>query len=256
MQLGEDFNPEVGFLNRLGGYRFYETTVMRYVRKQEWPWFRQWNPHVSYRAYYGRDDFYQSGQFHIDFTEIEFSSGARFGPEFNHFHEGLQEPFAIADSVILAPGGYDWTSIGLDWSTNPSANLSMSLRGDFGPFYTGTRNGGSVTITARKGAAISSSLLVDYQDVKLDEGHFTRSLVGLKAAYFFTPRVFIQTLTQFNNQQKIWTANARFGWLNTAGTGLFVVFNDGEQADGFFSWQRPKSRSLVVKYTKQIGTGM
>lgn len=256
VQLGEDFNPEVGFLNRLGGYRFYETTVMRYVRKKEWPWFRQWNPHVSYRAYYGRDDFYQSGQFHIDFTEIEFSSGARFGPEFNVFHEGLQEPFAIADSVILAPGGYDWTSIGLDWSTNPSANLSMTMRGDFGPFYTGTRNGGSVTITARKGAAISSSLLVDYQDVKLDEGNFTRSLVGLKAAYFFTPRIFIQTLTQFNNQQKIWTANARFGWLNTAGTGLFVVFNDGEQADGFFSWQRPKSRSLVVKYTKQLGTGM
>jgi hypothetical protein len=91
--------------------------------------------------------------------------------------------------------------------------------------------------------------------VKLDEGDFTRSLVGLKAAYFFTPRIFIQTLTQFNNQQRIWTANARFGWLNTAGTGLFVVFNDGEEADGFFRWQRPRSRSFVVKYTKQLGTG-
>ena len=131
----------------------------------------------------------------------------------------------------------------------------MTLRGDFGPFYTGTRNGGSVTVTARRGASLSSSLLVDYQDVKLDQGEFSRSLVGLKAAWFFTPRVFIQTLTQYNNQQQIWTANARFGWLNTAGTGLFIVFNDGEQADGFFSWQRPLQRSLIVKYTRQIGTG-
>ncbi len=255
VQLGEDFNPEVGFLNRQGGYTFYDVNLMRFYRNTNWAWFRQWNPHVSYRGYFGRDDFYQSGQFHIDFSEIEFSSGARFGPELNVFHEGLQQPFAIATDVVLPTGSYDWASLGLDWTTDPSANLSMVMRGDFGPFYTGTRNGGSVTITARRGATISSSLLVDYQDVRLDEGNFTRSLVGLKAAYFFTPRIFVQTLTQFNNQQQIWTANARLGWLNTAGTGLFVVFNDGESADGFFSWQRPKARSLVVKYTRQIGTG-
>lgn len=254
MQLGEDFNPEVGFLNRSGGYSYYEASLMRFYRKKEWAWFRQWNPHLTYRGYFGRDDFYQSGQWHVDFSEIEFASGARFGPELNIFHEGLQQPFAIASDVVLPEGSYNWPSLGLDWSTNPSTPLSMVMRGDFGPFYDGTRNGGSVTITARKGATISSSLLVDYQDVRLDEGSFTRSLVGLKAAYFFTPRIFVQTLTQFNNQQQVWTANARLGWLNTAGTGLFVVFNDGESADGFFSWQRPKSRSLVVKYTRQIGT--
>jgi hypothetical protein len=33
------------------------------------------------------------------------------------------------------------------------------------------------------------------------------------------------------------------------------VFNDGEEADSFFRWVRPQSRSLVVKYTRQIGTG-
>lgn len=256
LEIGENFNPEVGFLSRPAGYRFYDINFMRYVRKQEWSsWFRQWNPHVNYRGYYGLDDFYQSGQFHIDFSEVEFSNGGRFGPEVNVYHEGLQQDFAIADDVILKPGSYDWTTIGLDWTTDPSRSLSMVMRGDFGPFYTGTRNGGTLTLTARHGATISSSLLLDYQDVKLDEGAFTRSLVGLKAAYFFSPRIFIQTLTQFNNQQKIWTANARFGWLNTAGTGLFVVFNDGEVANSFFSWERPRSRSLVVKYTKQFGTG-
>jgi len=46
-----------------------------------------------------------------------------------------------------------------------------------------------------------------------------------------------------------------FGWLGTAGTGLFVVLNDGEEADGFFRWARPQSRSLVLKFTRQLGTG-
>ena len=33
MQVGPDFNPEVGFLNRTGGYRYYEVSAMRLVRR-------------------------------------------------------------------------------------------------------------------------------------------------------------------------------------------------------------------------------
>jgi hypothetical protein len=255
VQVGDAFNPEVGFLNRFGGYRFYEATLMRYVRKPEWAWFRQWNPHVSWRRYEGLDGFYQTGQVHVDLTEIEFNDGARFGPELNVYHEGIQEPFAIAPGVVLPPGSYDFAGIGLDWSSDPSAPLSFVLRGDFGPFWNGTRNGGNLQVTARRGASVSSSLVLDYNDVVLEQGAFIRSLIGYKLAVFLTPRVFVQTLTQFNNQQRIWSANIRFGWLSTAGTGLFVVFNSGEEADGFFRWVRPQTRSLVVKYTYQFGTG-
>jgi hypothetical protein len=66
--------------------------------------------------------------------------------------------------------------------------------------------------------------------------------------------VFVQSLVQYSNQARAWTANARFGWLNTAGTGLFIVLNDGEEADGFTRWTRPQTRSLAVKYTRQFGT--
>jgi uncharacterized protein DUF5916 len=256
MQVGEDFNPEVGFLNRTAGYRFYEVSAMRFVRKESLAWLKQWNPHVTYRGYYGvEDDFYQSGQWHVDLTEMELASGGRFGPEYNLFHEGLQKPFTIAPGVTLPAGSYDYSVIGLDWSTNPSAPLSFTLRGDFGPFYNGTRNGGNIALTYRQGASFTSSLLVDYNDVRLDQGSFTRSLVGTRLGYYFTPRVFLLSLVQYNNQARAWTANARFGWLNTAGTGLFVVFNEGQEADGFFRWVQPQSRSLVVKYTRQLGTG-
>jgi hypothetical protein len=74
-------------------------------------------------------------------------------------------------------------------------------------------------------------------------------------AYFFTPRLAVQSLTQFNDQDRIWTANVRLSWLNTAGTGLFVVFNDAEEASGFFTWRRPHTRAFTVKFTRQFGTG-
>ena len=91
--------------------------------------------------------------------------------------------------------------------------------------------------------------------MRLDQGRFTRELIGARVAYFFTPRVFLQSLTQYSNQARAWNANARFGWLNTAGTGLFIVFNDLEQAGGFLDWKRPQTRVFTIKYTKQFGSG-
>jgi uncharacterized protein DUF5916 len=252
--VGSNLNPEVGFLNRQGGYRYYEATIMRFVRPG-WTWLKDWNPHTSYRGYYNLDGSWLNAQFHVDLTELELANGGKFGPELNVFHEGLKAPFEIAPNVVLPIGSYDYAVVGLDWATNPGAPLSFVLRGDFGPFYDGTRNGGNVVFTYRQGATLSTSFTFDYNDVRLNEGSFTSQLIGTRLAYFFTPRVFAQSLVQYNNQQRVWTANARFGWLGTAGTGLFIVFNDGEEAEGYFRWTRPQTRSVIVKFTRQIGTG-
>src|SRR5207247_9154664 len=113
------------------------------------------------------------------------------------------------------------------------------MHSDAGLFYNVTRRGGSVTLAARHASSLTTSLLVEYTDVCLDQGTFTRTLTAARIAYFCTPRVLLQTLVQYSNQARAWTANVRFGWLGTAGTGLFVVFNEGQEADGFFQWHRP-----------------
>jgi len=251
LQVGEDFNPEVGFLPR-AGYRFMEGSLFRIIRTPGIPWMRQWNPHITLREWRGFDWEHQSNYYHFD-PEFDFSSGGRLGPELDIQGETLVEPFEIADGVFLAPGRYDWVFNAWDFDTNPSAPFSIVSRLELGGFYSGTKYGGVVTFTLRPSAAFTSSLLVDYQDVNLDEGDFTRSVLGLKLGYFFTPRISVQTLVQYSNQAQVWTANARFAWLNTAGTGLFVVFNDAEEAEGVASWTRPQARSFTIKYTRQLG---
>ncbi|WP_396208072.1 DUF5916 domain-containing protein [Gemmatimonas sp.] len=255
-QIGEDFNPEVGFMSRPAGYRAMDATAMYLWRKPEWGWFRQWNPHVSYRGFYDIEDgFKQTGYWHLDLTEIEFANSTKFGPEWNISQEGLKVPFEISPGVVLPAGEYQWGTLGFDYTTDPSENITATGRFDFGNFWTGTRNGGSGTLTMRRGATFSGSLTVDHNDVRLPQGNFKRTLQAVRLNYFFTPRIFVQTLTQYNNQQRIWSANVRFGWLNTAGTGLFVVLNDGRDATGFFNWVQPQQRSLFVKFTRQFGTG-
>lgn len=255
LQVGDAFNPEVGFMSRPAGYRFDELMVMRLVRNASWQQVRQWNPHISLRRYVGTDGFLQSTWAHIDVTEVEFNGGGRFGPDINVYSEGLQAPFEISPGVILQPGQYTFSLPGLDWGSDPSAPLSFLTRIEVGQFYSGTKKGGNIAVTARKGAAFSSALTFDHQDVKLPEGDFVRDLVGVKLAYFFTPRIFVQSLTQYNDQAEIFTANVRFAWLRTANTGLFVVLNDGEQAESFTNWRQPIARSITVKYSYQLGSG-
>ena len=125
IQVGRGFDPQVGFLNRGGGYRFYEGTVMWKKRFPGVPWLKDWHPHVGYRGYYGLDGYWQEGRIHLDITEVSLANGAMIGPEVNIEHQGLQQPFAIASNVTLPVGSYDYTSLGLDFGTNPSARLEL-----------------------------------------------------------------------------------------------------------------------------------
>ena len=55
---------------------------------------------------------------------------------------------------------------------------------------------------------------------------------------------------QYSDQVDQWSTNLRLGWLDTANTGLFIVYND---VQGFDTLQGPQGRSLIIKYTRQFG---
>ena len=118
-----------------------------------------------------------------------------------------------------------------------------------GGFYTGHRKGGSLSLTARPNDKLNLGLRFGYNDVRLREGNFQVSLVGLRLAYAFTPRIYLQSLTQYNHQSESLSANIRFSWLGPAGTGLFVVFNEGRTTGEPSGVQE---RALVVKFTRQV----
>ena len=75
----------------------------------------------------------------------------------------------------------------------------------------------------------------------------------LNGSYSFTPRLYLQANLQYNDDTENLGTNIRLGWLDTAGTGLFIVYNDTDHR-GLFDrtgiMPGPQQRQLVIKYTK------
>jgi len=255
-QVGSQFNPEVGFVNRRA-YRHVNARVLRHVRTESVGWFREFRPHISWTQFWSLGGFSESYLVHVD-NHFAFENGAFFQlPGFNMTGEGLEEPFEIREGVVIPAGSYD----NLDWefraNTNRSAPLSVSGGWAWGGFFSGTRFGPNASLVYRFRDRLSASVRVNYFDVdldlpgQLDGGAFTTSVVSFNGSYAFTPRMYLQANVQYNDDTENVGTNIRFGWLNTAGTGLFIVYNDAEflgdlALTGLPS--RPLQRQLVIKY--------
>ena len=87
-------------------------------------------------------------------------------------------------------------------------------------------------------------------DVDLSGGAFVTNLISSRVSYSFTPRVYVQALLQYNDRADLWSSNVRFGWLNQANTGLFVVYND-TQGLVDSTLLRP-DRSLTIKFSRLV----
>ena len=261
-QIGSEFNPEVGFVNR-SAYRYISGRVLYHLRTEGVDWFREFRPHISGNSFWSLGGFNESYYVHID-SHFAFENGAEIHlPGWNLTGEGLDAPFQIRDEgdlpdggrgpIIIPVGTYNNQELLFVANTNRSAPLSVSAGVTFGDFYSGTRSSPYGSVSYRFRDRLTTSVSMNYFDVKLDEGSFTTSLVRLTGSYSFTPRIYLQANLQYNDDSKNLGSNIRLGWLDTAGTGLFIVYNDTEflgDIDPLGFRSGPRQRQLVIKYTK------
>ena len=132
--------------------------------------------------------------------------------------------------------------------TNANKPISFSGRSLIGGYFGGHRITHSGTLKVRFGD-FNSSFTLSHNNLNLPNGDVTAIVSGARLSYSFTPRMFIQSLIQNNNVSNITSVNARFGWLQNANSGLFVVVNiikDDDYLDGL------NNQSITVKYTHRF----
>jgi hypothetical protein len=246
-EVGDDFNPEVGFLTR-SGYRKYDAFIMRRIRPDDLWGLHELRPHVNYRGYWDFDGFQETGFLHLD-NHWEWKSGLEIHTGVNFRHEGVKEAFDIVDGVTIEPGTYKEEEIQLVYFTNRSAPLSFGISAIVGGFFGGDKTFVEPSVHYRIGETFSSEISWAYNDIDLPvtNGDFEVNLARMRLSYSFTPKILLQALIQYDDRNDATASNLRFSWLQSANAGFFLVYNE---FDEFSNLGRGPGREFIIKYSR------
>jgi hypothetical protein len=225
MVIGDNFNPEVGFVRRdnmrrsLGRFRFSPRPAsIPSIRKFSWQ---------------GTVDYIEDGAGLLETRDvdgefaIEFQNSDRFSVGVTDNYERLVAPFTIAPGVRIPVGEYDFVAGRASFTFGQQRPLSGALSVESGAFYDGELTAvgfsrGRINVTPR--FSLEPTISINWAD--LPTGSFTAKVVGSRVTYTVTPLMFVSALVQYNSSTNLVGANVRLRWEYQPGSELFVVYND------------------------------
>ena len=248
LKIGDNFNPEVGFLRR-------DDMVRNYARFKFSPRPRNRSAIRKY-VYDGAIDYIENGAGRLESREraaefaLEFQNSDRFTVNYTNSFEFLPEPFPIGGGVILPVGSYQFDTVRIGYNLAQQRAVSANLTAEFGTFY----NGHKQTFSAARGRMpITNQLSIEptysINRVTLVEGDFTTHLAGSRVTYSMTPLMFVSALIQFNSGIGAVSTNARFRWEYQPGSELFIVYNE-ERNTMTASFPSLNNRAFIVKINR------
>ena len=224
-QIGENFQPALGFVPRVG----IRKTIARVAfqpRPKRWgirQFFFELEPEYitnlgnrleNWRLFMAPFNVRTESGEHLEWNVI---------PEFEH----LDVPFEIYPGVILPPASYQWHKYRAEANTATKRRWVIDFAYWWGGFYDGTRKQTGLGLTLKPNAHLSIAVRADRNDVVLREGRFYTQVVTARADYNFTPNVSWQNLQQYDNESRLLSFQSRFRWILRPGNDLFFVVNRG-----------------------------
>ena len=245
-EVGDGFNPEVGFLARRD-YRKVDVYAGRRYRPESLWGLLELLPHASYRGFWNSDGYYETGYLHLD-NAWQWKSGLFAFTAVNFTEEGVREPFDISPGVAVPAARYKHRELAIGINTDSSRAVYGGGNVRVGGTFGGEQVAAMGFVRYRAGDAFGASLNFYNADVRLPGGDFVARLTRLRLNYSFSPKISLQGLVQHNAQDDVLSANLRFAWLQSANAGLFLVYNEVDD-DRPLARLQPR-REWILKYSR------
>jgi hypothetical protein len=243
-----NFNPEVGFVRRgnvavnTGSVRFSPRfRAGHLIRRLTWQGDMDY---VTDAAGDMLEDRAVAGVF-----GVEFDSSDEVTLTATRQYERLPQDFTISPGIVVPGGGYSYETLNVSYSLAQQRAVSGSVSASYGGFYDGTRTAASY----RGRVGFSPHLAIEpnatFNWVRLPQGNFNASLIGMRLVVSPTARLGFSSLIQFNPSADSLASSVRMRWEYTPGSDLYVVYSDGRDtaAAGFPNVQ---NRSFAIKATR------
>ncbi|HIE26914.1 TPA: hypothetical protein EYP66_06480, partial [Candidatus Poribacteria bacterium] len=227
--IGENFNPEVGFVRRKGVRRIRGET-----RYTPWPgvfgirriWF---GPEFDYIL--NQDNRLETSDISL-VNWFEFERGGWLSFFVQRTFERLDEDFEIREGIIIPADEYNFNSFRSTISTDESRMISGEFGVNFGDFFNGRRRGFDIEASFKPSGRFSLESQYEFNRVILPDGSFNANAFSSRVNYSFSTTLFAKLFAQWNNDSNIISTNFLLNYIYRPGSNLFFVFNQTYDSGG------------------------
>jgi len=245
-RIGESFEPSLGFVPRRGiqamnaSITFLPRPALSWLRTMRWELFNNLVTDLS-----GQWESYRIFTAPIN---AGFESGDRLEVNLAWEGERLDQPFEIADGVVIPVGQYHWLRYRVEQQFASKRQLSGRVSWWFGDFYTGTLDQLSGSMSWKPSATLSLTLTGTRNSGTLPEGTILQELIGTRVQVNVSPDLQVNALVQYDNESGSVGANTRLRWSFSPLGDLFLVYNHNLQDLGD-RWVKDSNQFLAkVQY--------
>ena len=250
--IGDDFNPEVGFVRRNDIQRTFVSARIS-PRPTNHPIIRRYVFESSLAYILNTEGILESRDQEFHF-QTEFHSSDSFDVTGTRSFDRPLVPFNIAPGVTIPAGDYAFNNLRISYSLGAQKRWTGATSLEYGTYYDGDRTAlefrsGRLSIAPK--FSVEPSLLMNWID--LPYGSFTTRLYRSRVNYTFSPRMFVAGLMQYNSRNNTFSTNVRLRWEYILGSELFVVFTEDRPSDNFRGgWSDTLNRAFVVKINRLL----
>lgn len=228
IQIGEEFNDEMGFVPRTGIDKTELAAGIRLRPKATSRWLREIYPHWQLVNVTRHSDDQLDSRYYDYHLPFNFQDGTFVEMGVNPNIENISEPFEINSrrEIFIQPGRYLFDENFLLVRTNRSARLSFSGRYATGDFYDGHKQTVEFGIATRVNKNFNFSTEISRNKVELSGGAFTTDLLRTKINYNFSTQLFLNSFFQYNTDAKQLNSNVRLNLIHRPLSNFFIVYNE------------------------------
>ena len=236
--IGDDFNPEAGYVYRTGSRWF--RGEMRATPYLHWYGLRRLWAGPEIDVILNSDNELETRTF-IWSTWLELETNGWGGLRIHRNFENLTEDFEIREGIIIPRGKYSYNNYNL--MLNAEGKVFNGRFGfNVGDFYNGTRRGFDLRLDLRFGGRFSLEPRYEFNRVTLPQQgspdkttSFDTNVFGGRVVYSFSTDLFTKVYVQWNSDRNLVTTNFLVNYIYRPGSDFYFVFNQTYGTDSITS---------------------
>jgi uncharacterized protein DUF5916 len=246
VQIGPDYNPEVGFLLR-SGIRRYVPRV-DYTPRPKLRGVRNFIFDASADIVTDMDDRLETLDVAADLFGVRLATEDTFVLFGEYTKDRVPQPFAIGPGVVVFPGDYEFASGGVNFQTNNSRRLAANGFALAGDFYGGDRLSTNINLGWRASRHLRTDTTWLHDAINLPGGRFDSNIIRQRVGISFNPDLSTNIYLQYADAVDLLSLNLRFDWIYRPGADIFLVFNQNWNAPGLGNLSS-QERQVILKFT-------